>query len=73
MNFYKKSLEKPTDLKLKGVSSDNSQVSIAFYSTKPEPSSPYSITAIEEEEEIKPLVSPSFFDFQIIETPVYQS
>ena len=68
--FLQKSLEKPTDLKLKGASSDNSQVNTAFYSTKPEPSSPYSRTAIEEEVETKP-VSSSFSDFQTIETPVY--
>ena len=69
--FLQKSLEKPTDLKLKGVSSDNSQVNIAFYSTKPEPSSPYSRTAIEEEEETKS-VSLSFSDFQNVETPIFQ-
>ena len=46
--FLQKNLEKPTDLKLKGVSSDKSQVSTAFYSTKLESSSPYSRTAIEE-------------------------
>ena len=38
-DFLQKSLEKPTGLRLKGVSSGNSQVSTAFYSTKPEPSS----------------------------------
>ena len=69
-DFLQKNLEKPV-LKLKGVSSDNSQVSTAFYSTKPEPSSPYSRTAIEEEEETKS-VSPSFFFyFQTIETPIF--
>ena len=71
--FLQKNLEKFTDLKLKGVSSNNLQVSIAFYSTKPEPSSPYSRTAIEEEEEIKPPVSPSFSDFQTVETPIFES
>ena len=59
-------------MKLKGVSSDNSQVSTTFYSTKPEPSSPYSRTANEEEEETKS-VSPSASDFQIVETLVFQS
>ena len=69
--FLQKSFEKPTDFKLKGVSSNNAQVSIAFYSTKPESSSPYSRTAIEEEEEeVKPPVSPSFSDFQTnVEAP----
>ena len=52
-DFLQKSLEKSNVLKLKGVSSDNSQVSTAFYSTKAEPSSPYSRTIIEEEEETR--------------------
>ena len=72
-DFLQKNLEKPTDLKLNGVSSNNSQVSTAFYSTKPEPSSSYCRIAIEEEEEIKPPMSPSFSDFQTIEIPIYQS
>ena len=59
-------------MKLKGFSSDNSQVSTAFYSTKTKPSSPYSRTANEEEEETK-FVSPYASDFQIVETPVFQS
>ena len=71
--FLQKNLEKSTDLKLKGVSSNNLQVSTAFYSTKPKPSSPYSRTAIEEEEEMKPPVSPSFSDFQTVETPIFES
>ena len=70
-DFLKNNFEK-TGLKLKGVSSDNSQVSTTFYSTKPEPSSPYSRTAIKEEEETKS-VSPSFSDFQNVETPIFQS
>ena len=70
-DFLQKNFEKP-NLRIKGVSGGNSQVSIAFYSTKPEPSSPYSRTAIEEEEGTKS-VSPSFSDFQNDETPVYQS
>ena len=71
--FLQKNIEKPTDLKLKGVLSNNSQVSTTFYSTKPEPSSPYSRTAIEEEE-VKPPISPSFSDFQTnVETPVFES
>ena len=71
VNFLQKSFEKP-DLKLKGVSSGNSQVSTPFYSTKAESSSPYGRTA-NEEEEVKP-VSPSFSDFQTtVETPVFES
>ena len=46
--FLQKNFEKP-DLRLKGISSGNFQVSIAFYSTKPEISSPYSRIANEEE------------------------
>ena len=69
-DFLKNNFEK-TGLKLKGVSSDNSQVSTTFYSTKPEPSSAYSRTAIEEEEETKS-VSLSFSDFQNVETPIFQ-
>ena len=61
-------------MKLKGVSSNKSQVSTTFYSTKPESSSPYSRIAIEEEEDVKPPVSPSFSDFQTnAETPVFES
>ena len=72
-DFLQKNLEKPTDLKLKGVSSNNSQVSTAFYSTKLEPSFPYSRIAIEEKE-VKPPVSPSFSDFQTnVETLVFES
>ena len=71
--FLQKNIEKPTDLKLKGVSSSNSQVSTTFYSTKPKPSSPYSRIAIEEEE-VKPPVSPFFSNFQTnVETPVFES
>ena len=71
--FLQKNIENPIDLKLKGVLSNNSQVSTTFYSTKPEPSSPYSRTTIEEEE-VKPPISPSFSDFQTnVETPVFES
>ena len=61
--------------KLKGVSSGNSQVSTPFYSTKAESSSLYSRIAIEEEEEeVKPPVTPSFSDFQTnVEAPVFES
>ena len=62
-------------MKLKGVSSGNSQVSTPFYSTKAESSSLYSRIAIEEEEEeVKPPVTPSFSDFQTnVEAPVFES
>ena len=69
--FLQKNFEKLA-LKLKGVSSDNSQVSTAFYSTKAKPSSAYGKTAIEEEEETKSM-SPFASDFQNVETPVFQS
>ena len=67
-----KNFEKPTDLKLKGVSSDKSQISSIYYSTKPEASSPYSRTANEEEDDTKS-VCPSNSDFPPIENPVYQN
>ena len=60
------------DLRLKGVSSDNSQVSTVFYSTKPETSSPYSRTANEEEDDTRSM-SPSGFDFPPIENLAFQS
>ena len=59
-------------MRLKGVSSNNSQVSTAFYSTKPEPSSLYSKTANEEKEDIRS-VCPSISDFPPIENPAFQS
>ena len=71
--FLQKNFEKP-DFKLKGASSDNSQVSAAFYSTKLEPSSPYSKTTIEDEEtKSTKFVSLSFSDFQNVESPIFQS
>ena len=70
-DFLQKNFQKPTNLKLKGVSSDKSQVSIVFYSTKPETSSPYGRTANEEEENTRS-VCPSD-DFPPIENPVYQN
>ena len=69
-DFLQKNFEKP-GLKLKGVSSGNPQVNTAFYSTKAEPFSTYDRTTIEEEETRS--VSPSAFDFQNVETPVFQS
>ena len=69
--FLQKNFEKP-DFRLKGISSGNFQVSIVFYSTKPENSSPYSRIANEEEDDTKS-VCPSNSDFPPIENPVYQN
>ena len=66
-----KNFEKSTDLKLKGVSSDKSQISSVYYSTKPEASSPYSRNAKEEEDDSKS-ICPFDSDFPPIETPDYQ-
>ena len=49
--FLKRNLEKPANLKLKGVSND--KVSTVYYSTKSETSSPYSKPACEEEDDSK--------------------
>ena len=66
-------MEKPSDLKLKGVSSGNSQVSTPFYSTKAESSSPYGNVAVNDEED-SVSVTPSDFDSPPIENPlVYQN
>ena len=64
-DFLQKNFEKSTNLKLKGVSSDNSQISSIYYSTKPETSSPYSRTANEEEDDNKS-VCPSDYDFLLL-------
>ena len=69
MIFLQKNFEKPIDLKLKGVSSDKSQISSVYYSTKPEASSPYSRTTNEEEDDTKS-VCPSDSDFPPIDNPV---
>ena len=71
-DFLQKNFEKPTDLKLKGVSSDKSRISFVYYSTKPEASPPYSRTANEEEDNTKS-VCPSDSDFPLIDNPVYQN
>ena len=71
-DFLQKNFEKPTNLKLKGISSDKSQVSIVFYSTKPETSSPYGKTTNEEEEDTRS-VCPSDSNFPPIENPVFQN
>ena len=70
-DFLQKNFENPTDLKLKGVSSGNSQVSTPFYSTKAESFSPYGKTANEKEEDTRS-VSPSVSNFPPIEIPDYQ-
>ena len=76
-DFLKKNLEKPSDLKLKGIASDKSQISSVYYSTKPETSSPFSRTANEEEDDSKSddtkSVCPSDSDFPPIDNPVYQN
>ena len=71
-DFLQKNFEKPIDLKLKGVSSDKSQISSVYYSIKLEASSPYNRIANEEEDDTKS-VCPSDSDFPPIENPVYQS
>ena len=69
----KKNLEKTSDLKLKEVSSSNSQVSTHFYSTKAESSSPYDNVAVNDEED-SVSITPSDFDSPSIENPpVYQN
>ena len=70
--FLQKNFENPTDLKLKGVSSDKSEVSTIFYSIKPETSSPYGRTANDEEVDTRS-VCPFDFDFPHIENPVFQN
>ena len=69
--FLQKNFEKP-DLRLKGVSSGNSQVSTVFYSTMPETSYPYGKTANEKEEDTRS-VCPSDYDFPPTKNPVFQS
>ena len=53
-------------MKLKGVSTGNSQVSTPFYSTKAE-------TSANEEEEDTRSICPSDSDFPPIENPIYQN
>ena len=71
-DFLQKNFEKSADLKLKSVSSDKSQISSVYYSTKHEASSPYSKTTNEEEDDTKS-ICPSDFDFLPIENPVFQN
>ena len=68
-DILKKNCEKPTDLKLKGVSSDKSQISSIYYSTKPETSSPYSRTANEEEDDTNLFVH-LILIFLLLKTPL---
>ena len=69
-DFLQKNFEKSTDLKLKGVSNNKSQVSSVYYCTKPEPSSPYSKPASEEEDDDKS-VCPSDSNFPPIDYSDY--
>ena len=70
--FLQKNREKSTNLKLKGVSSNKSQISSVFYSAKLESSSPYDRTADEEEDNTR-FVCPFDSDFPPTENPVYQN
>ena len=72
-DFLKKNLEKPSDLKLKGVSSGNSQVSTPFYYTKAESFSPHGNVAVDDEED-SVSITPLDFNSPSIENPlVYQN
>ena len=71
-DFLQKNFEKSANLKLKCVSSDKSQISSIYYSTKPETSSPYSRTANEEEDDSKS-VCPSDSNFPPIENLALQN
>ena len=76
-DFLQKNFEKP-ELKLKGVASDNSKVSTAYYSTKMKDPSKHSKHVIEEEEEGIESRSPSAYDFQAsitldFQTPIIHS
>ena len=70
-DFLWKNFEKPY-LKLKGVASDNSQVSTAYYSMKMKHPSKYGKHVIEEEEETES-ESPTAFDFQASTNPNFQT
>ena len=59
-------------IRLKGVSSGNSQVSTPFYSTKAKSSSPYDNVVFSDEED-SVSVTPSDFDSPIETPPVYQN
>ena len=66
-------MENPSDLKLKGVFSGNSQVSTPFYYTKAKSFSPHGNVAVDDEED-SVSVTPSKFDSPLIENPpVYQN
>ena len=71
-DFLQKNIEISADLKLKGVSSDKSQISSVYFSIKLEVSSPYSRTTNEEEDDNKS-VCPSDSDFPSIENLAFQN
>ena len=70
-DFLWKNFEK-LDLKLKGVASDNSQVSTAYYSTKMKHPSKHGKHVIQEEEETES-ESPTTSDFQAFTDPDFQT
>ena len=70
-NFLQKNFEKP-DLKLKGVASDNSQVSTTYYSTKTKHPSKHGKHVIEEEE-VTEFGSPTASDFQVSIAPDFRT
>ena len=67
-DFLQKNFEKPSDLKMKGVTSDKSKISTPFYSTKAESSSPHDNVDVDDEED-SVSVTPSDFDSPPIENP----
>ena len=70
-DFLQKNFEKP-DLKLKGATIDNSQVSTAYYSMKMKHPSKHGKHVIEDEEETESR-SPTTPDFQASTTPDFQT
>jgi len=70
-DFLQKNFEKP-DLKLKGVASDNSQVSTTYYSTKTKNPSKHGKHVIEEEE-VTESRSPTASDFQASTAPDFRT
>ena len=70
--YLENNYEKP-DLKLKGVVSDNSQVSTAYYSTKMKHPSKHGKCPINEEDEETESGSPTASDFQASTTSDFQT
>ena len=70
-DFLQKSFEKP-DLKLKGVESDNSQVSTAYFSTKTKHPSKHGKHVIKEEEDNESRFATAS-DFQASTAPNFQT